>query len=60
MADKQAVKQVDIGKGEDKEKWVKHYSSKHHISLSLGAWLALLALALRSLLPLLTPTVISL
>ena len=33
MADKQAVKQVDmdIGKGEDKEKWVKHYSSKHQI-----------------------------
>lgn len=33
MADKQAVKQVDIGKGEDKEKWVKHYSSKHQILL---------------------------
>jgi hypothetical protein len=27
MADKQAVKQVDIWKGEDKEKWEKHY---HH------------------------------
>jgi 25S rRNA (uracil2634-N3)-methyltransferase len=33
MADKQAGKQVDFGKGEDKEKWVKHYSSKHQILL---------------------------
>ncbi|KAJ6376807.1 hypothetical protein OIU76_025874 [Salix suchowensis] len=33
MADKQAVKQVDIGKGKDEEKWVKHYSSKHQILL---------------------------
>ena len=28
MADKQAVKQVDIGKGKDKEKWVKHYCAQ--------------------------------